>query len=92
MKRRNQLIFVVEVWKLCRDIRREVAVMLKFPRDEKQAVRSDDQNLRCQPLRKGMRSFHYQENIQFRRQSRGSLMVDGSSVDCEAKLGVPRCR
>jgi four helix bundle protein len=65
------------VYKACRTFRTEVCVLAKsFPKEEKfllvaqllDAARSITAN-----IAEGFGRFHYQENIQFCRQSRGSL-------------------
>lgn len=66
------------VYKTCRNFRKEVSkiVRTRFPKEEKfllssqalDAVRSVTAN-----IAEGFGRFHYQENIQFCRQSRGSL-------------------
>jgi four helix bundle protein len=67
----------LEVWKNCRDLRNRLSNMAKqFPVEEKyrlidqlkRASRSATAN-----IAEGYGRFHYQENIQFCRQSRGSL-------------------
>jgi four helix bundle protein len=67
----------LEVWKQTRELRKEIAQLVKrFPTDEKykltdqmiRAVRSVTAN-----IAEGYGRFHYQENIQFCRISRGSL-------------------
>jgi len=67
----------LECWKACTDVRRFVIRLLKkYPKDEKfeliddmkRAARSTTHN-----IAEGFGRFHYQENIQFCRQSRGSL-------------------
>jgi four helix bundle protein len=67
----------LEVWQTCSDLRRKLGQMVrKLPSDEKfrlidqiiRAARSSTNN-----IAEGYGRFHYQENIQFCRQSRGSL-------------------
>ncbi len=67
----------LEAWKKCRELRTKVRkVYLSFPASEKyqlvdqskRASRSTTAN-----ISEGFGRFHYQENIQFCRQSRGSL-------------------
>lgn len=67
----------LECWKACADLRRFVSSLLKsFPKEEKytlvdqmkRASRSTTNN-----IAEGYGRFHYQENAQFCRQSRGSL-------------------
>ena len=81
----------LEVWKQCREIRREVWNLTKtFPREEKyrlsdQMIRSSRSATDC--IAEGYGRFHYQENIQFCRQSRGSLFElmnqFDTALDCE---------
>ena len=81
----------LEVWQHCSKIRREVWLLTKsFPREEKyrlsdQMIRSSRSATDC--IAEGYGRFHYQENIQFCRQARGSLFelmnqVD-TALDCE---------
>ena len=81
----------LEVWKQCREIRREVWNLSKtFPREEKyrlsdQMIRSSRSATDC--IAEGYGRFHYQENIQYCRNARGSLFelmnqVD-TALDCE---------
>jgi len=67
----------LDCWKACTDVRRFVTELLKsFPKEEKfalvddmkRAARSTTHN-----IAEGFGRFHYQENIQFCRHSRGSL-------------------
>ena len=67
----------LDVWKKCRDIRKMIWKMCKtFPAEEK--FRLADQMIRASRsatanIAEGYGRFHFQENIQFCRQSRGSL-------------------
>ena len=67
----------LEVWKIGRQIRKEISILVKqFPVEEK--YRLTDQMLRASRsvtnnIAEGYGRFHYQENIQFCRHSRGSL-------------------
>lgn len=64
-------------WKKCRDVRNDIWNLCKpFPKDEQ--YRLTDQLIRASRsstanIAEGYGRFHYQENIQFCRQSRGSL-------------------
>lgn len=67
----------LEVWQLCRTLRKGIYKVTKsFPKDEqhvlipqmRRAAISSTAN-----IAEGYGRFHYQENIQFCRQSRGSL-------------------
>ena len=67
----------LECWKACRAVRRFITELVKkYPKEEKfalvddmkRAARSTTHN-----LAEGFGRFHYQENIQFCRISRGSL-------------------
>ena len=67
----------LDCWKACTEVRRFITTLLrKYPKDEKfelvddmkRAARSTTHN-----IAEGFGRFHYQENIQFCRQSRGSL-------------------
>jgi len=67
----------LEVWKNCQDIRKKLWVLCKdFPNEEK--YRLSDQMIRASRsstanIAEGYGRFHFQENIQFCRQARGSL-------------------
>ncbi len=67
----------LECWKHCRDLRKTMSPFInKFPKEEKylltdqltRALRSTTNN-----IAEGYGRFHFQENIQFCRISRGSL-------------------
>ena len=67
----------LDCWKACREVRRFIYKLVKkFPREElyglvqdmRRAARSTTHN-----IAEGFGRFHYQENIQFCRHSRGSL-------------------
>jgi four helix bundle protein len=67
----------LECWKACTEVRRFISELVKkYPREErfalvddmKRAARSTTHN-----LAEGFGRFHYQENVQFCRISRGSL-------------------
>jgi four helix bundle protein len=81
----------LEVWKLCREIRRKIWLLCKtFPIEEKfrlsdQMIRASRSSTAC--IGEGYGRYHYQENIQFCRQSRGSLseLIDHSDVAMECK-------
>jgi four helix bundle protein len=68
----------LDVWKLGRDLRKKFSVFSKtLPDEEKYLLRS--QILRASRsvtanIAEGYGRFHYKENIQFCKQSRGSLM------------------
>jgi len=81
----------LEVWQQCRIIRAEIWNLCKnFPKEEKyrlsdQMIRSSRSSTDC--IAEGYGRYHYQENIQFCRQSRGSLhelmnQLD-TALDCE---------
>ena len=67
----------LDTWKICREIRQKLSILVKkFPQEER--YRLADQILRAARsvtanLAEGYGRFYYQENIQFCRQSRGSL-------------------
>jgi len=81
----------LEVWKRCRDIRKKIWALLRdFPEEEKyrlsdQMIRASRSSTAC--IAEGYGRYHYQENIQFCRQSRGSLyeLIDHILVaeECE---------
>lgn len=81
----------LNVWKVCRDLRIMIWKLCKrFPSEEK--FRLTDQMVRASRsstsnIAEGHGRFHFQENIQFCRQSRGSLfeLIDHTLVaeECE---------
>ena len=81
----------LNVWKVCRDLRIMIWKLCKrFPSEEK--FRLTDQMVRASRsstanIAEGYGRFHFQENIQFCRQSRGSLfeLIDHVLVaeECE---------
>lgn len=78
MKKKSYKSFEeLDCWKACREVRKFIYELVKeFPSDEKyglvqdvrRAARSTTHN-----IAEGFGRFHYQENIQFCRHSRGSL-------------------
>ena len=76
----------LEVWKKGRELRKEISNLTKgLPKEEKYKL--TDQMLRASRsvtanVAEGYGRFHYQENIQFCRQARGSLfeLLDHLSV------------
>ena len=76
----------LKVWQQCRELRRKVSSLVRrFPRSEQ--YRLVDQLLRASRsvtanIAEGYGRYHYQENIQFCRQARGSLyeLIDHFSV------------
>ncbi len=81
----------LEVWQKCRDIRKKIWELCKnFPKEEKhrlsdQMIRASRSSTAC--IAEGYGRFHYQENIQYCRQSRGSLyeLIDHVLVAEECK-------
>jgi four helix bundle protein len=81
----------LKVWEQCRNIRRKIwDLCKKFPGEEKyrlsdQMIRASRSSTAC--IAEGYGRYHYQENIQFCRQSRGSLyeLIDhvDVSVECD---------
>ncbi len=67
----------LEIWQMARDFRKEISMLTKtFPPEEK--YRLNDQMVRASRsvtanIAEGYGRYHYQENIQFCRQARGSL-------------------
>ena len=82
----------LDVWKVCRDLRTQIAAIVRtFPKEEQYRLR--DQLIRASRsvtanLAEGYGRFHYAENIQFARQARGSLyeIIDHLTVAQEEKL------
>ncbi len=81
----------LEVWKSCRDLRVMVWNMVKtLPSEEK--YRLTDQMIRSSrsvttQIAEGFGRFHFQENIQYCRVSRGSLyeLIDHLTVALDSK-------
>jgi four helix bundle protein len=81
----------LDVWKKCRQLRLETWTLVKtFPSEEK--YRLTDQMIRCTrstttQIAEGYGRFHYQENVQFCRISRGSLFefLDHLTVALESE-------
>ena len=81
----------LEFWQQCKEIRREIWQLTKtFPNEEKfrlsdQMIRSSRSATDC--IAEGYGRFHYQENIQFCRQARGSLFELMNQVDTALDCG-----
>ena len=81
----------LEVWKRCRDIRKKIWNLCQgLPEEEKyrlsdQMIRASRSSTAC--IAEGYGRYHYQENIQFCRQSRGSLyeLIDHIDVALECE-------
>jgi four helix bundle protein len=81
----------LEVWKLGRELRNEIAILSRsLPKEE--TFRLKDQVIRASRsvtanIAEGFGRFHHQENIQFCRHSRGSLMelIDHLTVALDEK-------
>lgn len=70
--------YEVPVYKNCREFRKKISEIVKkqFPNNEKFLLRSqllDSSRSVTANIAEGFGRFHYQENIQFCRQARGSL-------------------
>ncbi|MEW6684959.1 MAG: four helix bundle protein [Candidatus Edwardsbacteria bacterium] len=81
----------LDCWKACREVRRYITKLVrKYPSEEKfrliddmlRAARSTTHN-----IAEGFGRFHYQENIQFCRQSRGSLHELKDQLICSLDEG-----
>src|SRR6185436_20434241 len=76
----------LDVWKESRNLRKSISLLIrKFPVSEKYNL--CDQLLRssrsiCANIAEGYGRFHYQENIQFCRHSRGSLLETLDHLIC----------
>ena len=80
----------LEVWQKSKELRQKIWELCKqFPKEEKfrlsdQMIRASRSATAC--IAEGYGRFHYQENIQFCRQARGSLyeLIDHTDValDC----------
>jgi four helix bundle protein len=82
----------MECWKACREVRQFIAKLVKkYPQDEKyrlvddmlRAARSTTHN-----IAEGFGRYHYQENIQFCRHSRGSLFELKDQLICSLDEGL----
>ena len=79
-------IETLEAWKVARELRKRIAALTeKFPAEER--FRLTDQILRSSRsvpanIAEGFGRFHYQENIQFCRQARGSLVETLEHLIC----------
>ena len=75
----------LEVWQKCRELRRKIWELCnKFPKEERyrlsdQLIRASRSTTAC--IAEGYGRFHFQENIQFCRQARGSLYELFDHVD-----------
>ena len=82
----------LKAWEKCRNIRVTIWEMCKeFPKEEKyrlsdQLIRASRSATAC--IAEGYGRFHYQENIQFCRQARGSLyeLIDHLTITHETKF------
>ena len=76
----------LEVWKQPRELRKSISALTKkFPKEE--LYRLTDQIIRSSRscaanIAEGYGRFHYQENIQFCRQARGSLYETLEHIYC----------
>jgi four helix bundle protein len=81
----------LEVWQRCKEIRKQIWALCKsFPPEER--YRLSDQMIRASRsstanIAEGYGRYHFQENIQFCRQSRGSLyeLIDHTDVALECE-------
>lgn len=91
MERKIKSFEDLEVWQFCRELRERLTKLAKsLPGEEK--FRLADQIIRAarsvtNNLAEGYGRFHYQENIQFCRQSRGSLyeLIDHLTICLDDK-------
>jgi four helix bundle protein len=85
----------LEVWQKCRKIRSSIWRLTRnFPHEEKyrladQMIRATRSATAC--IAEGYGRYHYQENIQFCRQARGSLfeLIDHADVAVECNYFDP---
>ncbi len=67
----------LECWKACKEVRIFVMKLIKkFPPEEKYSLTDDMKRAACScthNIAEGFGRYHYQENVQFCRHSRGSL-------------------
>lgn len=86
----------LEVWQKCKAIRKKIWYLCKnFPGEEKyrlsdQMIRASRSSTAC--IAEGYGRYHYQENMQFCRQSRGSLyeLIDHLDVAEECEYLPPK--
>ena len=81
----------LEVWQQCKNLRQKIWKLCKtFPKEERyrlsdQMIRASRSTTAC--IAEGYGRYHYQENIQYCRQARGSLyeLIDHFDValDCQ---------
>ena len=91
MKKATSTFEDLEIWQKGRELRREISNLAKtFPKEESYLL--IDQMIRASRsvtanISEGYGRFHYQENIQFCRQSRGSLfeLLDHLTVALDGK-------
>jgi len=91
MHKRNNDFRDLRIWQQCRDIRKKIWELTRlFPGEERyrltdQMVRSSRSATNC--ISEGHGRYHYQENIQFCRHSRGSLfeLIDHVGISYECK-------
>ena len=82
----------LEVWKSARELRKSISKLSKnFPKEER--YRLIDQVLRSSRsvaanIAEGFGRYHYQENIQFCRQARGSLSETLEHLICAYDEGL----
>jgi len=81
----------LDIWKRCRNIRRDIWIVCKsLPELEKfrlsdQMIRASRSATAC--IAEGYGRYHFQENIQFCRQSRGSLYELIDHIDVSVECG-----
>jgi len=82
----------LETWQKCRQLRKDISILvLQFPVEEK--YRLTDQLIRCSRsvtanIAEGHGRFHYQDNLKFCRNARGSLneILDHLICACDESL------
>jgi len=84
-----------QVWKLARELRRKVyALTARLPEEEKYNLTSQMRRAGVSTtsnLAEGFGRFHYQEMIQFSRQSRGSVYeIEDDVITCYDENYIPR--
>jgi len=76
----------LDCWKACREVRKFIMDLIKkYPKEEKFAIVDDMKRAArssTHNIAEGFGRFHYQENIQFCRHSRGSLQELKDQLIC----------
>ncbi|GBE05528.1 hypothetical protein BMS3Abin10_01160 [bacterium BMS3Abin10] len=81
----------LDCWKICRELRKFISELVKkYPKEEKYRLVNDmlrSSRSLTYNIAEGYGRFHYQENIQFCRISRGSLYELKDQIICSLDEG-----